>query len=220
MENLVVVCADVGSIQRKNFGWWAAVGESGKDLSSLAEFVACELNGGRKVALGFECPLFVLVPDDEAALTRARPGEGNRPWCAGAGGGALATGLVQLPWALRAIREQLDHPVPTFLAWEPFTQAQHAALLLWEAFVSGSGKPEDCDDELDVHVADARAGVEAFLGALPDPVRANAIPVADHVYSLAGAALLRTGWASDTELLRQPCLVLKTLPRPFILPCP
>jgi hypothetical protein len=47
----------------------------------------------------------VLVPGTKPhawrGLGKARDGEGNRPWPAGAGAGALATGLAQGAWMLR-----------------------------------------------------------------------------------------------------------------------
>jgi hypothetical protein len=64
------------------------------------------------VALGFECPLFVPLNLQPEALTTARSGEGSRPWSAGAGCGALATGLVQVAWILRKIRQELQAPTP------------------------------------------------------------------------------------------------------------
>lgn len=209
VENLVVVCADVGSIARKNFGWWASNGQWGKDLSSLSTFVSQSLNAGAKVALGFECPLFVLVAEDEATLMMARPGEGNRPWSAGAGSGAFATGVVQVVWALRSIRSNLAQP-QAFLDWGAFERA-NSGLFVWEAFISGAGKiSAAAAGGIDIHVADARAGVGAFLDALPDPIHANSIlPGMAEVHSLVGAALIRSGWSTDLALLSQACLVLK-----------
>lgn len=122
-RRLVVVCADIGSVSRGNFGWWSSAGSEGRIPSTLAKHVAECLNLGLPVALGFECPLFVPLEDDEQSLTRARPGEGNRPWSAGAGCGALATGLVQVTWTLREIRNLLDssaqRPGPTRLQIQP-----------------------------------------------------------------------------------------------------
>jgi hypothetical protein len=43
------------------------------------------LPGGQAVALGFECPLFVPVPEQALRLGAARPGEKNRSWSAGRG---------------------------------------------------------------------------------------------------------------------------------------
>ena len=52
---------------------------SGKDIRRLAAFVARSLAAEEKVALGFECPLWIPpVADEPCRLTRARQGEGNR----------------------------------------------------------------------------------------------------------------------------------------------
>ena len=59
------------------------------------------------------------------------------------------------------------------------------------------------------HVADAKAGAQAFIRSLPNPPLANAICSASNVYSLVGAALLRTEWCSELSILSEPCLVLK-----------
>jgi len=69
MRDLVIFCADVGSVKSGNFGWARS---EAKDASvadndasrpaDLAEAVVRELRAGCPVALGFECPLFVPVP--------------------------------------------------------------------------------------------------------------------------------------------------------------
>jgi hypothetical protein len=110
MRNLVVFCADVGSVRSGNFGW--ARTEAGApslteyDSSSPAELagaVADELLSGYPVALGFDCPLFVPVPDLDSAwalpATEKEIAHGRRV----VEPGALATGLVQAAWVLRAI---------------------------------------------------------------------------------------------------------------------
>jgi len=200
-EPLVVVCADVGSVARGNFGWWSSAGASGEQPSSLASHVAALLNVPSPVALGFECPLFVPLVEDETCLTNARPGEGSRPWSAAAGCGALATGLVQVAWVLQAIRAQLVRPGSAFLTWPSFV-ASGAGLFLWEAFVSGSKKQSS-------HIADAEVGAQAFIRALPDPLSANAVVCKSPIHSLVGAALLRSGWSSSLAILAEPCLVLR-----------
>jgi len=48
---------------------------------ALADAVTDDLDAGLPVALGFECPLFVPVPDEAELLGSAREGDGNRPWC-------------------------------------------------------------------------------------------------------------------------------------------
>jgi len=196
-----VVCADIGSVAKGNFGWYSDDGSEGESASSLASCVSEILTNGQPVALGFECPLFVLLREDERKLTSARPGEGSRAWSAGAGCGSLATGIAQVPWILSAIKRQLPSNPPAFLSWSEF-ELRGTGLLIWEAFVSGASKR-------DTHTADARVAVEAFLASLPDPRRANAISSDSPVYSLAGSALLRAGWSSDTALLESDCLVIR-----------
>ena len=201
MQSLAVVCADIGSVAKNNFGWWSSAGETGDKPSRLVGHVAALLAEGRPVALGFECPLFVPIAQDESQLTSARPGEGSRAWSAGAGCGALATGLVQVVWILQELRNRLSEPVPAFLSWEPFS-AERRGLLIWEAFVSGKAKFAN-------HAQDAEAGGRAFIEALPDPAAMNAIVCTGAIQSLAGAALLRTGWSGDVRLLGKACLVLR-----------
>ena len=204
MPSLATVCADIGSAAKGNFGWWSSAGESGDLPSSLVTHVAALLNDRQPVALGFECPLFVPLVASEMQLTSARPGEGSRAWSAGAGCGALATGLVQVVWVLEQVRLSLHAPVSAHLAWPTFVAA-NSGLFLWEAFVSGAAKH-------DSHSRDAQAGAEAFLASLPDPAAANAVVCTSPVYSLVGAALLRSGWSEDTSLLRKACLVMRARP--------
>src|SRR4051812_32847804 len=113
MDDLVVFCADVGSVSTGNFGWARSEPRDGTvvehDSSSpagLADAVASELEQRRPVALGFECPLFVPVPAAATALGAGRNGEGDRAWSAGAGTGALATGVVQAAWVLDVIKQR------------------------------------------------------------------------------------------------------------------
>ena len=67
-----------------------------------------------------------------------------------------------------------------------------------------SGKVKGLD-----HIDDATLAVRAFEHSLPDPASVNAVVCQSEVYSLVGAALLRSGWASDIGLLSQACLVIK-----------
>ena len=106
---------------------------------------------------------------------------------------------------LQAVRRQLVNDVPSFVDWPAFADAR-AGLFLWEAFVTGTGKQSS-------HVADARAAGEAFQRALPDPMRANAFECTSAVYSLLGAALLRTGWSKALDILERPCLVISATAR-------
>jgi hypothetical protein len=201
-----IFCADVGSVSRGRFGWSDACEEndelgfhSGKLPSQLVWAVAAKLNAGRAVALGFECPLFVpLSFEDEKSLGKARGGEGMRSWSAGAGCGALATGLVQVAWILHSLRPKLVSPVPVFVDWAAFRQS--SGLFLWEAFVSSTAK-------VNSHIGDAQAGARAFLRSLPKPT--SSITCEGDALSLLGAALLRTEWVQDPAWLGRSCLVAK-----------
>ena len=199
--DLIIACADIGSVAGGKFAWADNAKADGCLPSTLAVHVAELLLSGKGVALGFECPLFVPLPDKERLLGKGREGDGNRAWSAGAGCAVLTTGLVQVTWVLRAIRDHVDDSCPAFLRWGDFAEAG-SGLFLWEAFVSGESKGAD-------HVSDARIAVNAFderLHALEQP---NAIRCETEVYSLVGAALLRSGWSSDPGLLSEPCLIVR-----------
>jgi hypothetical protein len=197
-----VICADIGSVAKGNFGWWSSESASGNSPSGLSKHVASLLSQNIGVALGFECPLFVPLAENELQLTSARPGEGSRAWSAGAGCGALVTGLVEVAWVLQSIRSQLEHPAKSFLSWQEFCSHNQSGLYIWEAFVSGTAKQTS-------HITDAEAGAKAFSHSLPSPQQANAIECTEGVYSLVGAALLRTGWSTDLSILNQPCIVVR-----------
>jgi hypothetical protein len=213
MKDLSVFCVDIGSIARKRLGWAAARDEGEvagrKDISALVDALSADLESG-PVALGFECPLWLPVPDDPDDLGRARSGEGNRPWSAGAGPAALATGLVQVSWVLGELRRRAP-AADAYLRWKEFEEAE-TGIFLWEALVSGSGKlavdlPEISDPDVrDAWIAaveSEKRRVAGSLGGDPEPGnRANAL-------SLLGAALLRTGWSDDASLLADRCLVLE-----------
>lgn len=205
MDDLVVFCADVGSVKNGKFGWArspAAIEHVEEHDTSrplaLVEAVAAELRASRPVALGFECPLFVPVPTDDMALGGARGGEGNRPWSAGAGTGALATGLVQAAWTLSEIRVRAPG-ARLHLDWTAFAD-QGGDLLVWEAFVTAKAKGTS-------HVDDATIAVSSFLDALPDP---ESDVSAERPFSLAGAVALWSGWASHIELVHAVPLVIRS----------
>src|SRR5690606_30721030 len=102
------------------------------------------------------------------------------------------TGLVQVVWVLRRVAELVRAPRYATLHWREFVRAKRG-LFLWEAFVTGAAKGK-------LHVDDASIGALAFERALADPMAASAIEPAE-VHSLAGAALLRTGWSTQLDLL-------------------
>lgn len=209
--DLAVYAVDVGSIARKRLGWARAYAPDGKvdpeaqetDIERLVAALAADLRAARPVALGFECPLYVPVPSDAQVLGKARIGEGNRSWSAGAGSGALATGLVEGCWVLRALQQRVSD-VPAVVDWASF-QRSGRGLFLWEAFVSAKAKATDL-----THHGDAAIAVERFFAVLPDPTTADELD-APSPFSLIGAALVWSGWSSDVSLLRRKCVVVKAL---------
>lgn len=208
MSSRVVFCADIGSVAKGNFGWArlqdGAISR-GSDIAAFADAVAEDLNAGRRVALGFECPLFVPVPEDPRGLTAARPGEGNRAWSAGAGAGSLATGLTETAWILDRVRRKLTVPVLTTASWDELESSTTATLFVWEALITKDAKA-------DTHQGDAELGARAFVDALSDPMASNAVRCAGPVRSLIGAAVLWSGLSADLAWLRRACVVVRVRP--------
>jgi uracil-DNA glycosylase len=208
--DLALYCADIGSVPNGRFGWARSETDEaaiethrgGTEIIDLVEAVAADVESGRAVALGFECPLFVPVPEQALRLGAARAGEGNRSWSAGAGAGAMATGVVQVAWILAELRREVP-AAHAELDWERFAGG-NTGLFLWEAFVTDRAKAA-------THVDDATVAVTAFREALPDVASASAV-TAERPLSLLGAALVWSGWSRDAGLLRAPCLVIKAAP--------
>lgn len=203
MSEVVVWAVDIGSVMKNQFGWCRIVDQapsSGHDIQDVVLGVVADLAQGKRVALGFECPLFVPITDDPKFLTRARVGEGSRAWSAAGGSGALATGLTETVWVLERIRRAVTAPVVPTFDWTVFGDG-HANLFLWEAFVTGVAKGI-------THLDDAEIAALAFWKNLGDIPGANAV-TADAPYSLIGAALLRAGMTTDLRVLFEPCVVIR-----------
>lgn len=202
MKNHLAFCADVGSIPQGNFGWASFIdGEfkTGTDISILAADIANAINSEFKVSIGFECPLFVPVRDEPRTVASARHGEGQRSWSAGAGTGALATGMVQSLWVMRRVKDILGYPPKPTFDWEEFEKTN--SVLLWEAFVTLDAKRK-------THRQDAEAALRRFL-AFNDKLKDVSAIKESNVMSLIGACAIRAGWSKDIDILRKPCLVIK-----------
>ncbi|MCY3597620.1 MAG: hypothetical protein OXG71_09345 [Rhodospirillales bacterium] len=212
-DELAIYCADIGAIKHGNFGWAVVRGDSersGKAIGGLVDDVVGSLAAGVKVALGFECPLWVPVPDDPDGLTAGRAVDGNRAWSAGPGASALATGLTESAWILREVRVGLrDRGTAqprAHLDWQEFAGSD-TGIFLWEAFVTGAAKAVDMGK--DGHMADALTACKAFVARLPDPRAGSVCEPAHAARSLVGAAVLWAGWSGNLDLLRARCLVVK-----------
>lgn len=216
-DQLLILGVDVGSVRRKGgFSWSSADaavrGED--DPSALVDVVVAALDSGRRVALAFECPLSVPVPDPSDGawkdLGRARAGEGNRSWSAGAGTGALATGLVQLAWVLGYLREHARR-APSVTTQVGSFAAARAGLLIAEAMVTSDGKPEAVDGFQD-H-ADAVAAAKRLQEILASGSFESDVTCAPHrALNLAAVAAMQAGLPMDQAELRMDVLVAKVRP--------
>ena len=214
MIDLIVWAADIGSVKKKRFGWCRSPFpkdsndfEVDTNISALAEGVAKDLSDGKKIALGFECPLFVPVRDDPEELTSKRQGEENRPWSASAGATVLVTGLTECVWIFEKIHCQVNASIPirpTF-NWKELVSGT-ANLFIWEAFVTGTSKADS-----NSHCKDAETAVRTFLDKYHEiGNEINNAVSEEKPYSLVGAGLLRSGLTTDLSLLFKPCVVIKS----------
>lgn len=202
MKNHWAFCADIGSIPNNNFGWASSIDsewKTGTDIGVFASSIADAVGRRGKVSIGFECPLFVPVRDEPQRVASARRGEGQRSWSAGAGTGALTTGMVQSLWVMRRVRDILGYaPKPTF-DWGEFETTN--SVFLWEAFVSSDAGGV-------THIQAAKTALSRFLAVAGKPGNVSDIDESN-VMSLIGACAIRAGWSEDIALLWKPCLVVR-----------
>lgn len=214
-EELAIYCADIGSVKKGNFGWAVVHGgqqRGERQIGGLVDDLVARLSEGTRVALGFECPLWVPVAEDPQRLTAGRSVDGNKAWSAGAGANALATGLTETAWILEHVHRGLADaglsPPPAYLEWREFARSE-AGTFFWEAFVTGEAKAQRTGKF--GHVADALMACKEFAARLPDPDCGRGGGPPDAVRSLIGSALLWSGWSDDLDLLRTRCLVVRPL---------
>lgn len=200
----MVAALDVGAV--RNIGWWHLVDDTasdGTDLNDLCRRIAEDLAAGRQVALGFEAPLWIPRASEIAMLGRARRGDGNRAWSAGAGPSVLATGLQQATFVLDQLMTT-GGCVPVGLDPAGWLRGDFQ-LLLWEAFVSATAKDRTAENP---HVSDACAAVEAFCQRIAQ-VSPTSDCDPDQVISLLGAALLVSRMTDDLSVMGEAALVVK-----------
>ena len=203
---MLIAAVDVGSIRRQRFAWSAldlettssAVG--GTHPTELVESLVSRLADGHQVALGFECPLVLPVPDAAEHLGAARVGEPTRAWSASAGASAMATGLVQLAWVLKHIGTVQATTQPA--RWSPDTP-----LLLWEAFVSGDLKTRTAGPT--GHRDDADSAVRGFVARLDDLDRLGDVHLGHRApLNLAAAVALQAGLSISTDEIAMQLLIV------------
>lgn len=196
-----IYACDVGSIKRGNFGWASSRGGSrgSTDIEDLVSHVAKDLNEGVKVALGFECPLFIPCPERAEGIGRARVGDGNRAYTSNPAACATVIGLSELAWVLSRIHENCPD-VRATTRWNELNRGD-SELFIWEAFISGTDKGAD-------HIEDAELAVRAFEKNLESLDDASCV-TCENPASFAGMFILWAGLSGDITLLGDACIVLK-----------
>lgn len=191
---------------------WAVLDAAGtpRTGTDLDQFVATAAHAAASgpLAIGFEAPMFIPRRRQAAKLHTGRAGERDRAWIAPAGAQVTAQGIPIAVYVL----EELRRAAPALNLTLAFDRLPQVAgeVLLFEAFVSGTGKGK--------HTLDAACGVheaDAVCAALEFVERANSDQPMwsdideSEVFSFLGAAMLTAGWSTDPALLREPCLVIK-----------
>jgi hypothetical protein len=217
-----VTAVDVGSVGPPSKFAWVAFDAPGRELvkdgadpESAVSALMPGLLAGAQAVLLLEAPMSVPVPggqpDTWRGLGKARQGERNRPWSAGAGTGALATGLAQGAWMLRQLAVLAPGLAVTtqFGAWRP----GRAQLLLAEAFITAAGKPEPLP--AGQHAADAAAAGLGLLEMLDRPVTlASSVCCSPQdSFNLLAAMALWAGLQIDSAELQAEVLVVGARPQ-------
>lgn len=212
-----IFAVDVGSL--KNVGWARfASGEApegSRSLSALVDRLAADAANGWSLALGFEAPGFLPIPESPTSLNRARPGEGDRPWCFGAGAYTTAIGIQQSAWVVRTLasRAAATHDIATdWHSWPPAEELR-PVVLLWEAFVSKAAHSPSSNP-----VEDAATAAHACLENEHRLAKIHGVSC-DPRLSLLGAVALWSGWSADLALLRAEPLVVRPDARHLAVLC-
>jgi hypothetical protein len=205
----MIFAVDIGSTRkgrRSEAFAWCGLDDSGRErlVGTCPEALTIEIHRciqtRESVALGFEAPLFVPVPNSKEDLSKGRSDEGDRAWSAPAGGYVATLALHQCAWIFRALHASCA-PICRMTtdpkAWSTRSKAS-PLIFLWEAFVSGRAHG--------THAEDARTAAMHFAQRQND-LRSDI--TAENPLSLIGAAILWSDWSNDIALLRTPLLVLR-----------
>lgn len=210
----IIYACDVGTTQCSaktglpSFAWARVNPEDGViQVSSyiyrLVQQLESDIRQGYSIALGFEAPLFIPVPEDWKDLSKGREGDGNRPWSASSGAYVTTLGIHQSAWILKRLHESSFGKCEFTLDWRRWwpPSGHQPILFCWEAFVSGGAHSND-------HIGDA-ATAAAFFSCYEQKLQEVREVKAKCTISLIGAAALWSGWVGDLKVLHEPTLVVK-----------
>lgn len=211
----VIYTCDIGSThyQEKKKGpafAWARLNpdegiksiQGSSDIKQLVKRLELDIDEGYSVALGFEAPLFIPIPDNSRDLSKGREGEGRRSFASQIGLSVSALGIHQSAWILKRLHESSSRKCEFKLDLQCWPPPSHRPILFcWEAFVSEKAHS-------DQDMKDAATAVVFFFDNERNLQEVNAVR-AENTISLIGAAALWSGWTSDLAYLHKTTLVLK-----------
>lgn len=200
MMKPVCYACDVGSTKSKGFGWARFELDDGSqpigssEIDQLTHKLREDMSTGRSVALGFEAPLYMPVPEESRALSSGREDEGNRSMFAPAGAYVTTLACHQAAFLLNALKD-FQRTYQLTLHHDEWIGTRHPTLLLWEAFVSGDAKKKGESDGNSDHVHDAATAANFFRGNRARLSEFNDV-TCDRPLSVIGAVALWSGWSS------------------------
>ena len=213
MSQVIYAC-DIGSVKSGAFAWARITPdeqkpETSREIEELLPRIEADARQGRHIALGFESPLFMPIPENSSDLSQGRENEGARSMFAPAGGYVTTLGLHEMAWILGKLQERCGHLLTYTLESSEWQSSQPTPVLfLWEAFVSEGAHGE-------THEQDAISAAEEFRKVF-QKVPATEVPAskvksrdAQATLSLAHVAALWSGWATDHDRLTCEALVIK-----------
>ena len=203
--NPVVYACDIGSVKSGTFAWARNVSRDSAptasvDIDDLIAAVTRDVANGLPIALGFEAPLFLPVPDESSQLNSGRTGETSRSMFAPAGAAVTTLGVHESAWIFKQLRAALPADMSLTFDWTTIDY-KPKEIFIWEAFVSSTAHS-------DTHKRDAATAVQYFLANIANLDAVNAVTCSNPL-SLISAAALWSGWITDIGALHIPCLVLR-----------
>ena len=173
-------------------------------INKLVQQLKSDIRQGCSIALGFEAPLFIPVPDKAEHLGKSREGDGNRSWSASSGAGVATLGIHQSAWILRSLYESSSRACDFTLDWQQHwpPRGHRPVLLCWEAFVTGAARSE-------LHLMDAATAADFFYRHETKLQDAREPVYAEKPISLIGSVALWSGWVTELRFIHEPTLVIK-----------
>lgn len=208
MESKYSVCVlDVGSPKLGNLGWSLMHAHSKEEVNSAElDDVFPHIKETLKhngLIFGLEAPLFVPLRPDLLLATKARKGEGRRPWSAGAGAQVLAMNLPIMIYLMEGLKS-LNIDIEYFVNEDGFKGAINQ-IMFFEALVSGQDKGTS-------HIHDAQIMTKSCFHyaekkQLPTSILEH--EPSTTFFNLAGAALLRCGLTKNLKVMEQASPIYK-----------